>query len=104
MIHVAALVKPDVNGRRLLAFAEPFSWVQLLDMFKKMYPDKQFTESVPDKGEDLSKPQNQYALECLEWAREKVGEDRKGWTPMEQSIRWTLENLSQSPERSSRLT
>ncbi|KAF2092128.1 aldehyde reductase [Saccharata proteae CBS 121410] len=55
LLHVAAVLRPDVKNERLFAFGEPYSVSSILAAFRKMFPDHKFAEDVPGEGRDISK-------------------------------------------------
>ncbi|TKA65606.1 hypothetical protein B0A55_09897 [Friedmanniomyces simplex] len=86
-LHVAALIDPACNGKRIFAFAQPFNWNDILAILRKLRPDKEFREDV-DCGRDLSEVPNQEAEELL---RKHYGH---GWTSLEESIRENVATLA----------
>lgn len=80
-VHVGALIYPDVDSERLIDFAHPFNWNDILAIFRKLYPTHQFIDDIPDLGRDLSKVANGRAEEIVK----RFG--RVGWTSLEDSIR-----------------
>lgn len=80
-IHVAALLYSDIESERLFAWAAPFNWNDMLEIFRKLYPDKDFMDDIPNLGKDLSKVANKKAEDLLK----RFGKD--GWTSLEQSIK-----------------
>ena len=81
MIHVSALIYEDVKDERLLAFAEPFSWTHILNIYKQLYPGREFPEPPKDEGVDKSIVKNERALEVLGWVKEN-----KGWDGLEGAL------------------
>jgi nucleoside-diphosphate-sugar epimerase len=79
-VHVAALLSPDVNGERLYTFAHPFNWNDILAIYRKVYPEHQFIDDIPNLGRDLSKVANGRAEELLK----RFGV--KGWASLEESV------------------
>lgn len=82
-LHVAALVDPACNGDRIFAFAEPYSYNELLATFRKLEPGRDFGEDI-ETGKDLSQVPNQEAEELL---RKHYGH---GWVGLEETIRQTI--------------
>lgn len=80
-VHVAALLYPDVNSERLFAWAYPYNWNDILAILRKLYPEQEFMQDMPDLGRDLSKVANDRAEELVK----RFG--RPGWTSLEDSIR-----------------
>ena len=79
-LHVAALVDPDVENERILAFAYPFDCNDILACLRRLYPDKEFPEDIEDQSRDLSKLDNSRGEELLK----RFG--RSGWTGLEETI------------------
>ncbi|KAJ5094953.1 hypothetical protein N7532_007244 [Penicillium argentinense] len=46
-LHVAALLLPDVEGERILAFAGPFNRNDLVRSIRKLFPGRQLSEDIP---------------------------------------------------------
>ncbi|KAL8945604.1 MAG: hypothetical protein Q9222_007876 [Ikaeria aurantiellina] len=80
-LHVAALIDPEVESQRILAFAHPFNWNDVLVRLREMYPDRKFERDIEGLGRDLSTLDNSPSAELLR----KFG--RKGWASLEESIR-----------------
>jgi hypothetical protein len=53
-VHVAALIYEDVAGEQLFAFANHYTWNDILAVFRKLYPQRKFIDDIPDLGQDLS--------------------------------------------------
>lgn len=87
-IHVAALTEPDVPNSRIFAFAAPYSWNDVLAILRRLYPQRKFTEDLPNVGRDLSRVPNQYAEELL-----KSFGQQSGWTSLEKSLEDTFAGL-----------
>ena len=79
-IHVAALLNPEVTDERILAFAHPFNWNDMLAAFRKLFPEKTFSDDISDLGRDLRKIDNSRGLYLLQ----SLGQS--DWTSFEQSI------------------
>ena len=82
-LHVAALVDPEVKGERILAFAHPFNWNDVLGCLRRIKsPErKEVPEDVVGLGRDLSRLDNGPGEELLR----RFG--RRGWTGLEESVR-----------------
>jgi hypothetical protein len=87
ILHVAALIHPDVKEERVFGFAAPYTWNLFLDTFRKLYPQKQFIPNLPDLGEDLSKVPKERAEQLLK----DLGRD--GWTSLADSLLANTEDL-----------
>ncbi|EIM83869.1 NAD-P-binding protein, partial [Stereum hirsutum FP-91666 SS1] len=53
-LHAAAIVVPSVKSERILAYAEPYNWSQLLDILRKAYPAREWPSNIPNEAKDLS--------------------------------------------------
>lgn len=80
-LQVAGLIDPDVENERILGFAEPFNWNDILACLRKIYPEKKFPEDIKDEPRDLSKPENSRGAALLK----AFGRPR--WTSLEESVR-----------------
>ena len=89
-IHVAALIDPEVENERILAFAYPFNWNTLLACLRELYPNKQFPADIKDLPQDLSKLDNSRGAALLR----KFGRD--GWTSLLESVRENTMGLSEA--------
>ena len=80
-LHVAALLDPEVENERILAYAHPFNWNDVLAALRKIYPDKKFPNDIEDEPRDLSKLDNSRGATLLK------AFGRPGFTGLEESIR-----------------
>ena len=79
-LHVAALIDPEVENERILAFAYPFNCNDILACLRRLYPDKVFPDNIKDDSRYSSKLDNSRGEELLK----RFG--RPGWTSLEESI------------------
>lgn len=79
LLYVAALTTPGVDGERLFGFGDRFSWFQVREILRRLYPDRAIPP-VKDLGVDQTDVPNQRSAELLR------GLGRKGWTSIEESI------------------
>jgi nucleoside-diphosphate-sugar epimerase len=79
-LHVAALVDPACNGERVFAFASPHRYDDLLAIFRKLEPGRDFGDDV-DVGEDLTQVPNEEAEDLL---RKHYGH---GFVGLEESVK-----------------
>ncbi|KAL6717787.1 hypothetical protein ACLMJK_003872 [Lecanora helva] len=86
-LHVAALLNPGVENERILAFAFPFNWNDILACLRNLYPDRKFADDIKDAPRDLSTLDNSRGVELLK------AFGQSGWTSMEESIRQNTMNL-----------
>jgi len=86
-LHLAGLIDPSVEGERIFAYAEPYTWNQILGLFRELYPNRKFVADIPDQGVDLSTVANDRSEALLR----RFGKD--GFTPLKESIQWTVEGV-----------
>ncbi|KAF1983925.1 NAD(P)-binding protein [Aulographum hederae CBS 113979] len=90
-LHVAGLLLPDVEGERLWAFGERFSYVSELALMRKVFPEyeERYPETVEGMEEwwDESVVPNERAEELLRG----MGVD--GWTRQETMVRRMKETI-----------
>lgn len=80
-LHVAALLDPEVGNERILAFAHPYNWNDVLAVLRKIHPDKNFPTDVEDEPRDLSKLNNSRGAALLK------AFGRPGFTGLEETVR-----------------
>lgn len=51
LLHLAALLEPDVTGERILAFAEPYNFSSLVDTLHRIDPERKYAEK-PAEGQE----------------------------------------------------
>ncbi|KAH8651761.1 hypothetical protein BGZ61DRAFT_541944 [Ilyonectria robusta] len=86
-LHVAAGIFEHVQGQRIFGMAYPFSWDSILEILRKIEPEKTFPENFSG-GEDPNE------IEPRDKAEQLLRElGRPGWTTLEESIRGTVEGL-----------
>ncbi|KAK1975559.1 hypothetical protein LZ30DRAFT_605345 [Colletotrichum cereale] len=87
LLHVAAATLPDVKSERIFAFAHPFCWDDILEIFRKQYPDKTFPDNFSSEPYPaIIKPRDR-AEELLK----RLG--KPGWTPFEDTLRMNVDDL-----------
>lgn len=80
-LHVAALLDPGVENERILAFAHPFNWNDILTALRKIYPDRKFPKDIENAPRDLSKLDNSRGAALLQ------AFGRPGFTSLEETVR-----------------
>lgn len=81
-LHVAALINPTVKSERIFAYSSPFNWNDVLEILRKVYPERQWPENIPDEGKDLSTiERRERSVELLK----ELGKD--GFIPLEESVK-----------------
>ncbi|KAL9017933.1 MAG: hypothetical protein Q9185_004745 [Variospora sp. 1 TL-2023] len=83
-LHVAALVDPDVQGRRILAYAFPFNWNDVFACLRKLDAGRKLPDDLEGLGHDIGTIDTELGRELLR----RFG--REGWTSFEESVRENL--------------
>lgn len=90
MLHVVALLHPDVEGERIFGFAEPKNLTNTIQYLRELYPDRTFPDppagDLENKGNVFGKKR---AEELLKW----VKGSGSGWTSYKESIKATCDSL-----------
>ncbi|ERF76571.1 hypothetical protein EPUS_05844 [Endocarpon pusillum Z07020] len=86
-LHVAALLLPAVEGERLLGYAKPFSQTEILEILRRIEPEKQFESDPEGEGRDISEVDNARSEELV---RKLTGE---GWTGLEETVKENVKHL-----------
>ncbi|KAI8296348.1 Aldehyde reductase 2 [Colletotrichum sp. SAR11_240] len=80
-IHIAALLFPDVQSERLIAYAGRFNINDILGVFRETQPGRSFPADLPDLGVDVGKIANERATELMKKLR-----GGEGWTSLKDCI------------------
>ncbi|KAJ3545236.1 hypothetical protein NM208_g2616 [Fusarium decemcellulare] len=86
LIHIAAMLDPDVKGRRIQVLAGSFNWNDCLDILRKAYPNRKFVDDfIPGNPTMAYKIENDIALGLIKkWA----GRD---WLSLETCVTETVD-------------
>lgn len=88
IIQVGAVLDPDVKNERIFAWAQKFNWNDVLAIMRKVYPDKEIIEDLPNPKMFMGEADMSLALSLLrKWG------PQDGWTSFEQGVREILENV-----------
>ncbi|KAL9613932.1 MAG: hypothetical protein Q9167_001546 [Letrouitia subvulpina] len=87
-LHIAALLLPGVEGERLLGYATPFSQTEILEILRRIEPEKKFQNDPEGEGRDLSEVDNSRSEELV-----KKLKDGEGWTDLETTVRENVRHL-----------
>ncbi|KAH8753268.1 NAD dependent epimerase/dehydratase family protein [Diaporthe sp. PMI_573] len=80
-LHLAALTIDEVQNERLLAYAEPYSWKQILKILGRCYPErKSKLASIDETATDKGEVNNKRSTEILR----KMG--RPGFRSLEETL------------------
>ncbi|KAE8442969.1 hypothetical protein EG329_002507 [Mollisiaceae sp. DMI_Dod_QoI] len=89
VIHVGAVLDPDVKNERIFAWAQKFNWNQILAIMRKIYPDQDIVEDLPDPKMFMGEADLSLALNMLrKWG------PQDGWTSLEQGVKEILEGVN----------
>lgn len=86
-LHVSALTDPRVENERILAFAEPFNWNDILAVLRKLYPDRTFPKDIPNC------PRNLNTLDISRGVQLLRAYGRDGFTGLEESVKENVAGL-----------
>ena len=86
-LHLAALTMPDVKGERLLGFAEPFTYSDIVGIYKRMDPKRDLLPPLPDEKRNLMTIDTVRSEELLN----RYGQS--GWVGFEDSVKELLESF-----------
>lgn len=86
VIHIAALLDPEVKDERIQAWCTPFNWNDFLALWREKYPDKKFIDDLPNMGKISAKIDDTLPRELLKkWG----GQD--GWITMTNGLQETVD-------------
>jgi nucleoside-diphosphate-sugar epimerase len=82
-LHVIALLDPEVKSERIFAFAETYTWTDILAIIRRILPEgcEQLVSPPENEGRDISRILPRERAEEL--LQNFYG---KGWTKLEDSI------------------
>ena len=81
LVHLAVLTLPGVENERILAFGARFCYNEILDIFKKVCPERQFLDKVEEKP-DMGTIENERGAELLR----RMGKE-SGWSTLEEGVK-----------------
>ena len=88
LLHIAALLHPDVQNERIFGYAEPKNANAILRKYKELYPNREFADEDPEEGEDLEVIEEKArAQELLQWIA------GKNWTSMKERCKEVVDYL-----------
>lgn len=88
VIHVGAVLDPDVKNERIFAWAQKFTWNDVLAIMRKLYPDQAVVEDLPDPKMVMAEADLSLAMGLLrKWGPQEE------WTGFEEGIRDFLEEV-----------
>lgn len=93
LVHLAALLDPNVDNERIFAYDEIFTWNAILDIISEERPgERERLEKIKLKDEvgDATTVNNEMGGELL---KKWFGRDGRGWVGLRQSVVENLEGL-----------
>lgn len=81
-LHVAAATDSSIQNERILAYAEPYNWNQILAIARRIKPEENFPADLESDAKDISTVANEFAADIL---RKRFGQD--GFQPLEKGVR-----------------
>ncbi|KAK3687074.1 hypothetical protein LTR37_019188 [Vermiconidia calcicola] len=88
LLHVAALILPEVSGQRIFAASTPWNIQSLVQLLRGLYPHKNIGGEIPDLGVDQTVFTDAGKAEEL---LRRMG--KQGWTDLETSVERTCESF-----------
>ncbi|SPO01190.1 related to NADPH-dependent aldehyde reductase [Cephalotrichum gorgonifer] len=89
LIHVAAVLDPEVKSARLQCWGHSAHWNEVLSIMRRLRPQKKFVDGYPDLYHlEVSLDQTESLTLLKKWSDKP---DRNGWTSLEDSI---FENIT----------
>ena len=89
LLHVAALLLPDVKNERIFAASTPWNVSSLTQLVRGLYPQREINGNVSENGVDQTVFKEAGKAEEL---LRRMG--KKGWTDLESSVERTCESFS----------
>jgi hypothetical protein len=89
LIHVAAVLDPDVKNARLQCWGHSAHWNEILAILRKLRPQKDFVGDYPELHHiRVSVDQTESFALMKKWSNDS---GKNGWTALEDSI---VENIT----------
>lgn len=88
LLHVAAVLDPTVQNKRLQAWAQGCTWNDLLAIMRRLYPEHQFINDLPG----LSPPTLSTDF-TLQLALLKEWGGQEGWRTLEQTVEDNMSSI-----------
>jgi hypothetical protein len=84
LVHVAAVLDPDVKRARIQTWGHSVHWNEVLTVLRKLRPSKKFVDDYPDPHHlKVSVDQSQAVALLKKWS-DTPG--KNGWTSLEDSV------------------
>ncbi|CRG83653.1 Aldehyde reductase 2 [Talaromyces islandicus] len=88
LLHVAAILDPEVRNARIPGWGQYCNWNDILAIMRRLYPEKQFIDDLPGMGRLQLTTDCTQALALLE----KWG-GQKGWKSLEETVADNMESI-----------
>lgn len=90
LVHVAAVLDPDVRNARIQSWGRSTHWNEVLAVLRKLRPLNKFVDDYPDPYHiKVSVDQSESVALLQKWSDEP---GKKGWTSLEDSISENITN------------
>ena len=87
LVHVAAVLDPEVKNARLQGWGHSVHWNNILAILRKLRPQKQFIDDYPNTYYlKLSVDQSESLALLKKWAA------KDGWTPLRDGVSENVNN------------
>lgn len=91
LIHLAAVLDPEVKSARLQAWGHSAHWNDILSILRKLRPQRGFVDDYPDLQHLKVSVDQTESLALLEkWSCDRFS--KNGWTSLEESVRDNIVN------------
>jgi len=87
-IHVAALLSSSISNERIFAFANTFTWNEVLEVLRNLYPTRNFPGDISGAERSNMKVPNERGAQLL-----KAFFGRESWTGLEETVADNLRDL-----------
>ncbi|EHL02984.1 putative Aldehyde reductase 2 [Glarea lozoyensis 74030] len=88
LLHLACMTDPLIKNERIIAFAEPWNWNDILRIMRKLRPNEKIIDDyADDNARDLSTVDNARGNEILK------GFGKSGFTSLEESVKGNIDGL-----------
>ncbi|RAK99438.1 NAD(P)-binding protein [Aspergillus ibericus CBS 121593] len=90
LLHVAGLTNPTVQNERLFAYGTPFFWSDVIAVFRKLFPGREFPDNFPDQDRKVNLLEVEPDKRSEELLREM---GKSGWTSLEEILMANVSDL-----------
>jgi hypothetical protein len=88
LMHVAAVLDPEVSHRRIHAGAQPFNWNDILSIMRNLYQENEFVNDLPNMGQLIGTVDDGLGLQLM-----KKWGGQEEWTVLVEGIKQNLEDV-----------